>query len=314
MLRVGRHHRRGHRLRRNSLAVVSVVGTLLSLLVFFALFGIFLTQYVPLWMTENESAWSSQVQASAAQLQSNIESQVAFGSPLVYGAPFVMTSQGIPLIAQPTQGSLAFVAATLKNSPTVGFNLTGYTGKNLPACKCIASTFPTGFVSMNLPNRYYNAQTYQLEDDAVIESQTPTNQIIVFPPLLSLVRSGTAGNLSVVFEVVQLAGNSTQSYFSGTQDIYSHYINSQAISFNNSSTNINLALTVATHYPCAWQGFFNQTVAGAGIKTTDYSIANPSGCVSTSGPLNIVTLTLTHVQGFTYLWGSVRITAGVGAP
>ena len=92
--------------------VVSVIGTLLALLVFFALFGIFLTQYVPLWMTDNESAWTSQTQQSFAQLKSNMDLQVALGNTGLLSVPFVMSSQSIPLIAQPTQGVLSFVPNT----------------------------------------------------------------------------------------------------------------------------------------------------------------------------------------------------------
>ncbi|HTT25996.1 MAG TPA: hypothetical protein VMH90_03415, partial [Thermoplasmata archaeon] len=107
--------RRRYRRLRGRRGVVSVIGTLLALLVFFALFGIFLTQYVPLWMTDNESAWTSQLQTSFATLKSNMDLQVALGSSGLLATPFVMSSQGIPLIAQPTEGILSFVP----NSPGV---------------------------------------------------------------------------------------------------------------------------------------------------------------------------------------------------
>jgi hypothetical protein len=299
--------------RRSSRAVVAVVGTLLSLLVFFALFGVFLTQYVPVWMSENESTWAGQVQASMAQLQSNIEQQVVLGAPSVYATPFVMDSQGIPLFAAPTQGVLTFGAAVLNSvnaspfatyTPSVAYNLTGYKGVS-----SLAQSFPTGFVQMTLPNRYYVPQTYQLEDDAVIQSQSPSSQYVQFPPLLKV---GTVnGNLSVVLEIVQFGGNSTQSYFQGTQDIYTTYTNSQSVSFN-STTTYTVTVSAYTHYPCAWWSLFNNTIRQNGLQSFATSTNSAGYCVSPAGGLTKVSIRLTGVVSFTYLLGEISISTGVG--
>ncbi|MCI4354935.1 MAG: hypothetical protein L3K06_06175, partial [Thermoplasmata archaeon] len=58
----GQRYRRRHRLGKDTRGVVAVVGTLLAMLVFFSLFGIFIEQYLPLWMTDNESSFTSQTQ------------------------------------------------------------------------------------------------------------------------------------------------------------------------------------------------------------------------------------------------------------
>ena len=292
---------------------MAVVGTLLSLLVFFALFGVFLTQYVPVWMSENESTWAGQIQASMAQLQSNIEQQVVLGAPSVYATPFVMDSQGIPLFATSTQGILTFGAAVLNSvnaspyatyTPSVAYNLTGYNGVSY-----LAHSFPTGFVEMNLPNRYYVPQTYQLEDDAVIQAQSPSSQFVEFPPLLKVTSAGA--NLTVLLEIVQFGGNSTQSYFQGTQDLYTTYSNSQSVSFN-STTSYGLTISTYTHYPCAWWNMFNNTIRQNKLEGVASSSNSAGYCVSSAGALTKVSLRLTGVTSFTYLLGEISISTGVG--
>jgi hypothetical protein len=122
--RSGRRYRRARRLRGGKRGVVAVIGTLLSLLVFFALFGIFLTQYVPLWMTDNEAEFTNAAAASFITLKGGIDYQYALGVPPVLGTAFTISSQGVPLIAQPTEGALTF----LPNQCPGGFFARGVTG------------------------------------------------------------------------------------------------------------------------------------------------------------------------------------------
>jgi hypothetical protein len=319
-----RRYRRRRHLQRDSRGVVSVVGTLLSLLVFFALFGIFLTEYVPVWMTENESQWSTAAQTSMAQLQSSLEQQIAFGSPPTYATTFNLQSQGIPLFAQGTQGSLTFLGAayysTLNLSTHPGYQETPFVFLKIAypgVAKPLWANYSTGFVSMNLPNRYYSAQTIQLEDDAVIVSQTATNQYVAYPPFISLTQ--TSGNFSVAMEVTQLTGNSTSSSYAGTQDMYSHLIGAAPVTFNNSSAvagftgGLTITMGVYTHFPCAWWGLFNQTVSRAGLVSPVVATIANSGCVSQTSAMVPVSLTLTDVTSFSYIRGEVRMTTGVGA-
>ncbi|HXQ48554.1 MAG TPA: hypothetical protein VN842_02065, partial [Thermoplasmata archaeon] len=127
-LSAGRRYRRARRLHHNQRGVVAVIGTLLSLLVFFTLFGVFLTQYLPLWMTDNESQFTAQAAYSFALFKSNVDSQYQFpsGSPQTLGTPFVVSSQGIPLLAQPTESTLVFLPSTCPS----GFYVKGVAGAN----------------------------------------------------------------------------------------------------------------------------------------------------------------------------------------
>ncbi|HEV8050702.1 MAG TPA: hypothetical protein VGP88_08945, partial [Thermoplasmata archaeon] len=149
-----RRRRYRRRIRGNQRGVVAVIGTLLALLVFFALFGVFLTQYLPLWMNENEVAFTQQTESSMAQLKSNIDLQAALQSPPVYQTPFTMNSQGVPLIAQGTVGVLSFIPFT----PNVFANVTMNPGPG--DGKAFYQNISLGTVSMFLPNRYYSPQLF----------------------------------------------------------------------------------------------------------------------------------------------------------
>src|ERR1700691_4589759 len=103
----GRRYRR--RLRGDRRAVVAVIGTLLSMLVFLSLFGVFISEWMPLWMNDNESQFTSETQASFAQLKSSMDLQTALQGPAVYATPFTMSSNGVPVLSAATAGILNFV-------------------------------------------------------------------------------------------------------------------------------------------------------------------------------------------------------------
>ena len=88
--------------------------------------AIFLTQYVPLWMSDNEAQFTANAAASFGLLKSSIDSQYVLGAPQTYGLPVQISSDSVPLLAQPTQGTLTFLPqicpkgfATATVQPTV---------------------------------------------------------------------------------------------------------------------------------------------------------------------------------------------------
>jgi hypothetical protein len=298
-----RRYSGGRRFRRSRRAVVSVVGTLLALLVFFALFGIFLTQYVPLWMTENESSFTSQTQASMALLKTNIDTQVAFSNPPVYATPFAMTSGSIPLIAQPTPGVLNFIP----RSPSVFASVTMSVGPG--GQKNFVQNYSLGTLEMQLPNRYYNPQTFSFEDDGVVESQGDTAQTLEFPPLFTLNTSGTY--TAVTMALLLLYGNATQVVSSGTVEVYSHFNYEQTFASNGNGAPFNATYTIGTHYPCAWATFLNQTLTHSGLSPSHYSLDTKT-CVASNGQPYVIHLKFTNITTFTLILGTVTIVTGVG--
>jgi hypothetical protein len=301
-LRARRYRRR---IRRNSRGVVAVIGTLLALLVFFALFGVFLTQYLPLWMNENEVTFTDQAETSMAQLKSDIDLQAALGSPPVFQTAFTMNSEGVPLIAQPTVGVLSFIPFT----PGVFANVTMNPGPG--DGHQFSQNVTLGTVSMYLPNRYYSAQTFSFEDDAVVQAQTDLTQILAFPPTMTVNESGS--DIAVTMSLVQLLGNASQVVSTGTQEVSSHFVFSQTYSSNGTGLPGSLAasFTLGTHYPCAWAVYLNQLLTSSAIGTSHYTLS-PNSCVASGG--NVVTLSLAFhaISSFTLVFSEFDLVTGVG--
>ena len=336
----GRRARRA-RFRRSRRGIVSVIGTLLALLVFFALFGIFLTQYVPLWMTDNEAQFNSQVAASFALLKSNVDQQYALGGPTVLGTPVPLASEGIPLLAQPTQGTLAFLPTTCPG----GFWAKGMTGAtpanygqpvNSSFCVFANVTLTTGpgssgfytqriasgVLQMVLPNRYYTAQTYFMEDDAVIQSQPGGYQVMDFSPPLNV--SKVAGNTSVSTSLLQMYGNASTILGQGTQEVYSHYRFTQVITSigkfvkaNSSYLPFVLSFEIGTEYPCAWYSYLTSIVQVSGVPSTSIALTpatapTHAACAALNGLTSDVTLTVSNVNFANVYFAGVQLTLGTG--
>ena len=301
----GRHYRRRRRFRGSSRAVVSVVGTLLALLVFFALFGVFITQYVPLWMTDNEAAFTGQTQASFATLKSNIDLQVALGAPPSYGTPFAMSSQGIPLLAQPTGGILNFNPKT----PGLFANVSFTPGPGNAAR--FYQNMSLGTLTMVLPNRYFATQTFSLEDDAVVQAQTPTQQLVAYPPSLNI--NVTGSQVGVTLSLIQLLGNSTQAISTGTQEVFSHYVLTQKYSNNATIRPISATFLLGTEFPCAWYTFFSGQLQKSGIG--NHAVLPASPCASSNSfgyqPTDFQ-VTFNNLSSFTLILAEFTIVLGVG--
>jgi hypothetical protein len=316
---------------------VAVIGTLLALLVFFALFGIFLTQYVPLWMTENESAFTSQALSSFAQFKSDVDSQYVLDAPPVLGAPFTISSQGIPLIAQPTQGVLNFLPQTCPG----GFYAPGISGAtpsnygqpvNPSFCvfenqtirpafgghNSLSFAVPTGLLEMILPNRYYTSQTFIYEADGVIQLQSGGYQIMAYAPPLNLTR--LAGNTTVTSSFLQLYGNSTTVAGQGSEEVYSHLLFAQPLSYNgyNATAHVtrafNYTFEIGTDFPCAWSSFLFHQVNVSGIPSSQYSYTPYSGsCNNPAGLTSVLTLSLTAVNYVSMFYAGTQVAVGIGS-
>jgi hypothetical protein len=300
-----RRRRYRRRIRRDSRGVVSVIGTLLALLVFFALFGVFLTQYLPLWMNENEVTFTNLAESAMAQLKSGLDLQAALGSPPVFQTPFSMNSEGVPLIAQPTVGILSFIPFT----PGVFANVTMNPGPG--DGKQFSQNLTLGTVTMYLPNRYYSPQTFSLEDDAVVQAQTDLTQILAFPPTMTVNQSGS--QIAVTMSLIQLLGNASQVITTGTQEVSSHFIFSQTYASNGTGLpgSLSASFTIGTHFPCAWATYLNQLLTSSKIGASHYTLS-PSTCVPSLGNVVTVSLHFTTISTFTLVFSEFNLVTGVG--
>jgi hypothetical protein len=335
----GRRYRRARRLHHHRRGVVSVIGTLLALLVFFTLFGIFLTQYLPLWMTDNEAQFTTQAEYSFALLKSNVDSQYQFptGTPATLGTPFVVSSQGVPLLAQPTEATLVFLPSTCPS----GFYAKGVSGATsanygmpVNAAQCVFtnvsfSTGPggsgyfsqhiaTGTLEMILPNRYFTPQVFYFEDDGVIQYQQGGYQIMSVNPPLNVTENG--GNLTVTSSLLQLYGNASTYIGQGSQDVYSHSRYSQSavsngiyVAHNNSQIPFVYTFQIGTQYPCAWSAFLQKTMVNSGVPPASYTLTPYSGaCYNPSGATTDLTLKVSNVDYSVLYYAGVQLSLGVG--
>jgi hypothetical protein len=302
-----RRYRRHHRLARSQRAVVSVVGTLLALLVFFALFGIFVTQYVPLWMNDNEAMFVSQSQASFAELKQNIDLQSEFGGPAVLSVPFTLASQGIPLFASPTTATLNYIPHTQGVYASVKMQ---YGPGGQPNFQYNQSL---GTLQMSIPNRYFPPQQFIYEDDAVIQEQGDTQQVVAYPPLIAINSSGSFETVSMT--IVQLYGNATQVISTGTDEVYTHFGSFTSFPSNGSLSHPGTPFTVTvvfgTLQPCAWATFLNRTLSASPLPTSAWSLT-PHTCVPALGLSVPVTLVFSAVTNFNLFIATSTIVTGVG--
>ncbi len=344
----GRRYRRARRLHHARRGVVAVIGTLLALLVFFALFGIFLTQYVPVWMTDNEAYFTAEGAASFGQFKSSVDAQYALGGPQTYGTPFVLSSSGVPLIAQPTQGTLVFIPNTCPygfftpvNAPHSAFygqprvptycvfaNVTesyGPGGTN-PYSQSVTS----GVLEFNLPNRYYSAETFYMEDDAVIQSQDVGYQIMSIPPPLNF--TVTPGNVSISDSFLQFYGNASSIVGQGSQDVYSHLRYSTTVTSNGKvvagvQQPLTYTFTIGTQYPCAWDVYLYHVLTTSGVPSGNISYAAsfdnnttltigptwPGTCFPVNGATQILSFQVRGVDYATLYQAGIGIGLGVGS-
>jgi hypothetical protein len=292
----GRRYRRACRLRHERHGVVAVIGTLLALLVFFALFGIFLTQYVPLWMTDNESLLTAQASTSFASFKGFVDAQYVFGGPQSFGTPFVISSQSVPLIAQPTEGTLVFLPNTcpggLYSLGTIPVGAGADLGQPINPAYCVfanytesvgpggvtnyAQQIQTGVLELNLPNRYYTPETFFYEDDGVVQSQSSGYQVMAFPPPLNVTVAGT--NTTVSDSFLQLYGNASTVFGQGSEMVYSHLKFTQLVTSNGgvsgTPTPFKFTFEIGTQYPCAWDPFLYHLLTNSGISPSNYRLAN----------------------------------------
>lgn len=228
--------------------MAAVVGTLLALLVFLSIFGIFLTSYLPVWMTDNESAWAVNVENQFGQIDHTMELlYLEKNLNFVAQNPVTMSSGTVPVFAQPTVGTLGFSASSAIYT-NVSFHMLGSSAWRW-------QNVSTGTVSMVLPDRYFVPIALSLEDGAVVLSQGPTQQSLLFQPSYVTNSSGTHSNLYLTLFATYGATASVSQQ--SPSEVYTNYSASQTYPGAYGGTAVFLNLT--TDFPCAWANYWNQT-------------------------------------------------------
>lgn len=331
-----RRYRRARRLNRSPRGVAAVVGTLLALLVFFALFGIFLTQYLPLWMSANESQFTAQAEAAMATFKSNVDAQSALDGPTFYATTFPLSSQGVPLLAQPTEANLILLPPscpggfTAKGAPVTPTSCVFVTEAWSPSAGTATArpwnqTTTTSILEMQLPNRYFTSQTFYFEDDAVIQTQYGAYSAIIDPPPLAI--SKNPSNITVSTTFLGLYGNSTVVIGQGSEEVNSQLVTSSFtnsnglfLAANKTAVPFTFTFQIGTRNVCPWYTYDTSLVAHAGLPSADYKISSNAGaapfstsvCSDSTGDTYILTLKVYNVAYATALQSSLDIEMGAG--
>lgn len=301
-------HARSRSLRHSKRGVAAVIGTLLSLLVFLSIFGIFITQYLPIWMTDNEASYATTVQTQFGTLKHDIDVLTLENIPgRAVSDPITMQSASIPVFATPTQGQLAL-------APVHGVYLN--VSFSLPGVPKFFQNYSSYDLTMTLPDRYYVPVTYAFEDDAVISIQgAPTDvagQVMDFDPsVIANTTSTPTGSLThVSLSLFSLYGNTTRGGQSGTQEIYATLLSTQTYT---PTPRTGLNIVQATDYPCAWSRFWNSSFQTPGLGFSLYPLPQTACKTNPSGP-TIVRVSLTSVTSMQVIVAAIGMSVGIGNP
>ncbi len=273
------------RLKKDSEGVASVVGTILALIVFLSLLGIFTNHYVPSMMAANEHQHDNSVVSQISELKQSVDNMMMYSASshattLSSYNPVTLGSAGVPMFAVGTQGQMNVIPQSGDTIPffSVSFNyqLSGAGG----GVYHLASSSGGGVV-VNIPNRYYIPQSVLYENDAVILGQG-NGQVMIADPGFAISSHG-----GIRLNLLELSVSTTTTSnlsFSGTNTVA---LSSHLLSFSRnvytpvyvSPSTVNVNVTVGTPFPDAWFSFFNSTFSQAGLTYgSNYTVSiQPAG-------------------------------------
>ncbi|MEM3395833.1 MAG: hypothetical protein QW620_04160 [Thermoplasmata archaeon] len=292
------------RLRISQAGVASTVGTIMALMVFLAFLSMFTTQYVPIWMQDNEVQYMNQVENDMSRLKSNIDILVVNNVvDFTLYSPITMVSGYVPVFAEPTHGTLTFQPN--QGMINVRYNYS-YNTSTTPYTPIQYSTNLTGgSISLYAPNRYYVAQTIAYENGAIIVSQGVDKQVITGSPPVTAEKKGIYKNFTIA--LYSLLGQPASGYAEGTKGIYTSLVYVERFNqrfYEDWNITDNVTIEFQTKYPYAWMEYYNKTFAKANFTAgTDYAI---TGLSALSQGYYKFTITIYGLTDFTIVKATVR--------
>ncbi len=251
----------------NNEGVASTVGTIMALMVFLAFLSMFTSQYVPVWMEENEASHMNVVYSQFANIKQSVDIQIQAGlilgsSQVQIFSPVKLGANGIPMFAAPTPGYLSIHRTTSYNN--VNFSFGSPLTVDLNSTTDYES-YTGGTVSLDVPNRYYVKQELAYENDAIILKQ-PGGQYMKASPQFIVNPSGTFYHIS--YTQLDIRGDDSSYVGYGTRGIQTTLKAASTTTFTNLTSNgahPYLSINQTTWYEGAWNSSFNQTLTNAGM-------------------------------------------------
>lgn len=294
--------------------VAATIGTIMSLLVFLTFMGMFTNQFVPVWMSDNESTHMATAVTQMLGFKADIDGLVADYSnsllaPAPIVAPITLHASGIPIFAEPTAGILEFKHETTSALPCVNvtyvdddFTLSPSTGGHAG-----------GYVHLYAPNRYYVEQYLVYEAGAVILNQTD-GEFIISGPQFSV--SDVSGSRVVKLTQVSLYGPNKTIGGTGTKSINAEMMYADTNSLRSASGS-SITITIFTMHGTAWASYFNRALNSslAGLDyTTDYSVSTQYDDTYTylgrAVGCYLVTVVINDVNVFDHTHATIQMSLG----
>ncbi len=300
--------------------VASTIGTIMSLLVFLTFMGMFTNQFVPVWMSDNESAHMATVVQQMIYLKSQIDGLVADYSnsllaPTPVFVPITLHAQGIPIFAAPTAGILQFGSQTTAGYPS--FNST-FVGDD----QTLSTTddgHSGGYIDFYAPNRYYVEQHLTYDCGALILNQSDGEYIIAGLQFsVTDIVAGTDSSRVVKLTQISMLGLDKTVGGTGTKGIYADLLYANTNVYE-SSAGADLTFTIVSKHGHAWHTYFNKALNNslAGLTyDTDFSIG-PLTLHDLEGTQNdyyTLTVTIKDVNVLDHTHATVQVTVGEVAP
>jgi hypothetical protein len=300
--------------------VAATIGTIMSLLVFLTAFGMFTNQFVPVWMSDNESSHMSTVIQQFTTLKSSVDIGISYNSnsriaPTPVFVPITLSSAGIPVFAAPTAGILQYVPDGIGQRPA--FNISYIYRSSSGTVNTLDSTndgHSGGALDLYCPNRYFVEQHLVYESGAVILNQSD-GEFIIAGPQFSVRNMGTntSPQIVVMVTIVSLQGLNKIIGGTGSKGVTADLLYADTTAYNNSAGNTPVTITVNSTHGNAWYQYFMSTLNGTADMTIDHGFTLTKQLHSFSDKTNnyyTIVLTIENVLILDYTHATVKLSIG----
>jgi hypothetical protein len=304
----------------NEDGVAATVGTIMALLVFLAFMGIFTNQFVPVWMSDNESAHMSTAIEQFINLKSSIDVSISnypnsLVAPSPIYVPITLSSAGIPVFAGPTAGILT-LSPNMITSKT-NFNLTYVWTTDGVRPYTIDARYDGhvgGYLELYSPNRYFVEQKLIYEAGAVILNQSD-GEFILAGPQFKITNAGPVSAPSYVVKLTQVSVEGTNKTIGGTgsKGITAELTFANTVAYQNNFSDGSdvLSLTITSKHGVAWKNYFTRVLEASGlVNTTDFVITSTLSTSGSNQGYYTVTVTIEDVAIFDHTRALVTLSVG----
>lgn len=300
--------------------VSATIGTIMSLLVFLTVLGMFTNQFVPVWMSDNESTHMANAMTQIIGFKADVDGLVVDYSdsqlaPAPIVAPITLHATGIPVFAEATSGILEFAHETVYAKPcmNVSYDEGGTSGYDLGPT---TGGHSGGFLSLYAPNRYYVEQRLIYESGAVILNQSDGEFVVTGPQFAVSDVSGS--RVVKLTQVTMLGGNKTIGG-TGTKLVNAEMLYAGTTTLRNTS-GADLTISIVSVYGTAWERYFNNALNSSladleqSVDFTVSKVAYPFVYMGRSIQYYVVTIVISDVNVFEHTHATMQVSLGEVAP